>query len=799
MAIEKGKSTTPGPDGIHNDMFKHLNNTSRLTLLQLINNIWESDQFPELWKDAFIIPIPKPRKDTSNPNNHRPISLTSCLCKLMERMMCARLRAFLESNNIIINTQCGARNNRSTTDHLVALDTKIREAFANNHHAIVICFDIEKAYDTAWKHGVLQKLNSYGLKGHLPQFIQNFLQSLNIQVKIGSTLSEKQLLENGFPQGSLLSVLLFLIAINDIAKDLPARIENTLYMDDFTLLCSGPNITSIERQLQLALNQLSDFEKTTGFKFSTSKTVCMHFCRKRKQHRHPELTLNNTKINVVETNTYLGLLFDSKLSWIPHIKQLKDKCNKATDILRSLSHTSWGSDRSILLQLYRALIRSKLDYGCEVYSAAHPSALKMLEPIQNLGLRLSTGAFRTSPVTSLHIEANELPLSLRRQQLTVRYALRLQQNENHPTYDYIFHPQYHDLFAQKTSITPTVGLRLREFLDTHNIQIPTIYPMKQPKPFWLNDPVTINTELATLPKSSTPDYEYLSHFRREVNQYDEYTHIYTDGSKTSEGVGCAFVTPASSFNYKLHKYASIFTAELYAILKCLHFIKCIAPKKFLILTDSLSSLQTLKQPNSQNPIGQQILQVIKSINTMDKSVCFMWVPGHVGIAGNEKADELAKSAICKPTQGDIPILSNDMNTIIKTVIHNIWQRQWEETNNNKLKTVKENITEWHTSKRLKRKEEVILTRLRIGHTRLTHKFLFEKDPKPMCTQCNKELTVEHILVDCKNYQNQRLTCFAHITENNLPITMKNILGEHKNFRADALFNFLDEINLYKEI
>jgi hypothetical protein len=86
------------------------------------------------------------------------------------------------------------------------------------------------------------------------------------------------------------------------------------------------------------------------------------------------------------------------------------------NLLKVVSHTDWGGDTDTLLTLYRSLVRSKLDYGCIVYSSARKSYIQMLEPVQNQALRLCLGAFRTSPVESLQVEANEPPLASRSQQ-----------------------------------------------------------------------------------------------------------------------------------------------------------------------------------------------------------------------------------------------------------------------------------------------------------------------------------------------------------------------------------------------
>ena len=139
-------------------------------------------------------------------------------------------------------------------------------------------------------------------------------------------------------------------------------------------------------------------------------------------------TSYHTYFLAVEENKFLGIVFDRKLSFIPHIKQLKAKCQKALNLLRVVAHTDWGADRKVLLNLYRTIIRSKLDYGSIIYGSARKSYLEMLDPIHHQGLRLALGAFRTSPSESLLAEANEPSLYNRRLKLSMQYALTLKSN-----------------------------------------------------------------------------------------------------------------------------------------------------------------------------------------------------------------------------------------------------------------------------------------------------------------------------------------------------------------------------------
>ena len=182
-------------------------------------------------------------------------------------------------------------------------------------------------------------------------------------MRVGSTLSETFRLSQGVPQWSILSTTLFNIKINSIMNCLDPKTNGSLYVDDFCMCYRSKIMQTIERHLQQYINRIEDWALLNGFKFSKSKTQCVHFCQLRKVHDDPELYLYGSLIPVVEDFKFLGIIFDHKLSFIPQIKYLKAKCLKALNLLKVLSHTNWGADRTVLLQLYRSLIRSKLDYG----------------------------------------------------------------------------------------------------------------------------------------------------------------------------------------------------------------------------------------------------------------------------------------------------------------------------------------------------------------------------------------------------------------------------------------------------
>ena len=788
-AIQLSHDSATGPDEIHYQMLKHLPDTSLETLLNIFNYIWTTGKFPEDWTFATIIPIPKPGKDPAEPNNYRPIALTSCLCKTLERMINKRLTWFLESNNHISRFQSGFRSDRSTTDNLVRLETFIRDAFIKKEHVVAVFFDLEKAYDTTWRYGILKDIHKLGLRGRLPTFIENFLADRAMQVRVGSSLSDYYDQEQGVPQGGVLSTTLFSIKINDIVKCLGNLTDCSLYVDDFCICYRSKSMATIERQLQQNLNKIENWATSNGFKFSKSKTQCVHFCQLRKQHDDPVLHLYGSPIPVVEESKFLGILFDRKLSFIPHIKYLKAKCLKALNLLKVLSHTSWGADRTTLLKLYRSLVRSKLDYGCIIYGSARKSYLQMLDPIHNQGLRLALGAFRTSPVASLYVEADEPSLYSRREKLSLQYAIRLAANPSNPAHEVTFPPNYVNLYEQKPKAIKSFGIRISPLLESANIKPQNIEKHFTPNiPAWCMKPPEILFDLHSGKKSESNPHILKDDFRKMQSRYKNYQQIYTDGSKEDSKVGCAVISDNHSNMQRIPDDSSIFTAEAKAVDLALDFIStCDANNKFIIFSDSLSVLKAMNHTSSKNPQIQKLLEKCHELLTY-KEIVLCWIPSHIGIQGNEMVDKQAKTSLSlEPTSFKIPF-SNFKPSINKYILEE-WQTSWNNSIGNKLLDIKPTIGEYQSVVRNIRREEVVLARLRLGHTRVTHSYLLQGEEHPQCVGCDAPFTVRHFLLECGDFAQVRNNCF-HVNN------MKELF---QDIHIDSIMTFLRQINLFNKI
>lgn len=311
-----------------------------------------------------------------------------------------------------------------------------------------------------------------------------------------------------------------------------------------------------------------------------------------------------------------------------------------------------------------------------------------------------------------------------------------------------------------------------------------------PNPPWLYGPPIINLTLAKHAKHSTPPIEYIREFNNLKNKLPPSTYVYTDGSKSSEGVGAAILCDQRKYMFSLPHVCSNYTAELLAIKKALNIIVPTFPG-IVVCTDSLSAIQAVQDMFSEHSMIADIINAIDDLRKKNIKTLLVWIPGHSGIKENIAVDKAAKEAIKEGHRiEEIPL--NDVVATIKVAVINDWQTGWSSMElGEKLREIKYSVRPWSSSRQATRREETILTRLRIGHSRLTHGHLMCREPAPMCQYCGVRLTIKHVLTECQGYDNER-------NDLGLPVDLRELLGNDSIF-IPKLFTFLEKTHLKSKI
>ncbi len=479
-----------------------------------------------------------------------------------------------------------------------------------------------------------------GIRGHLAQYIIKFLDNRVFRVKLGTSFSEWHKQEEGVPQGSILSVTLFIIKINDIDSEVKDPQMCSLFVDDFALVIRGKRLSIMERHLQQTLDKVQKWAIRNGFKFSIDKTVCVRFHPtnhgKWQPLYEPEFKLGPHTIACKHESKFLGLIFDRNLSFIPHITNLKKKCQKALNLLKVVSHQNWGADKDTILTLYRAIVRSKLDYGSIVYGSARPSYLKKLEPIQNQALRLALGAFHTSPIPSLNALCSEPPLSVRRTKLSLSYSSKLVGNPQNPAYKKIFKNTYKDKDFIRKSIIKPMACRMKEHISDGKLPLDDRKVLPRVEltfPPWEAPSIGIDLELSILSKKSDSPSNMLNSFLQlRDSKYKDFNEIYTDGSKKGKKVGCAVIKKGNRpARCRLADNSTVYSAEMLAIKIALQYVFLSRHKNHVIFTDSEAAVKAFQNSNFDHPFLAQTFNILYKYRNANKTIVLCWIPGHVGI------------------------------------------------------------------------------------------------------------------------------------------------------------------------
>jgi len=320
------KNTATGDDRIAYEFFQQMPTSGRDVILKFYNAIWNRGRLPKAWKHAVVLPILKVGKDPQQASSYRPISLTSTMSKLMERLVTSRLMWYWEKFGLLNNTQSGFRQGRSTADHITRLQDLVTRHQHNKGHVLAVFVDFEKAFDMVWRNGLMIKLKSLGINGRMFSWIADFFTSRTLQVRVGSALSGVYVLENGTSQGSMISPAMFIGMIDDLPSSLQ-HTDTSLFADDSALFKAGRNIKQLQRAIQKDLNALQHWCDTWGFKISVEKTVAVLFTRSPEKPAI-QLDIEGKTVKVEKSAKFLGVVFDQQLTWNNHINHVVSKCNK---------------------------------------------------------------------------------------------------------------------------------------------------------------------------------------------------------------------------------------------------------------------------------------------------------------------------------------------------------------------------------------------------------------------------------------------------------------------------------------
>ena len=385
-AIDEIKpSAAAGPDDLPVLLLKKCKHTIAEPIQMIWHHSISTGTVPEFYKMSHIAPLHK-KGSRAIAANYRPVSLTSHIVKIYERVLRKQMVAHLEENNLLCNKQHGFRSGKSCLTQLLHHFDDIVESLSNGSDVDAIYLDYAKAFDKVDHKLLIKKLHLYGFNPKLINWIESFLTGRTQKVVIDGHFSLLALIISGVPQGTVLGPILFLIFINDIEQ---CVVHSTIrcFADD-TRICRSISDSSNVTELQADLDQVSQWSSRNNMALHEDKFefIC-HRANKRNTldelpftaDQYQYTTSLGTILRPVDQLSDLGITVSSDLSWSPHIRTMSNKARQVAAWVFSVFHSRRPD---IMITLYKSLVRSHLEYCSPLWNPGKVSDIQEIESVQ---------------------------------------------------------------------------------------------------------------------------------------------------------------------------------------------------------------------------------------------------------------------------------------------------------------------------------------------------------------------------------------------------------------------------------
>ena len=369
-------SKSPGPDEIHPRVLYELRDIISLPLSIIFETSVNSGQMPDDWKIAEIVAIYK-KGDKKIASNYRPVSLTSIVCKVLEKFIRDAIFHHMNTHNLFSSNQYGFICGRSTVLQLLTVIDKWTETIDNGGEVDVIYCDFMKAFDKVPHRRLIDKLKFYGFQGNLLNWIETFLESRKQRVAVNGEKSSWHDVLSGIPQGSVLGPVLFVIHINSLPET-ALNSEIYLFADD-TKIFRSIKENNDQQLLQEDVNNMMKWSKQSMLKFHPGKCVSMTIGRKQSDPRKYYLGDESCFLEIVTQEKDIGVIIDNKLSFENHII---NKVNKANSIMGIIRRTFNYLDKNLFLILFKTLVRPHIEYANQIWAPYLQKHITTLENVQ---------------------------------------------------------------------------------------------------------------------------------------------------------------------------------------------------------------------------------------------------------------------------------------------------------------------------------------------------------------------------------------------------------------------------------
>ena len=745
--------------------------------------------------------------DYNECSSYRTVSITSCLGKRFEYISSQRLIAVFDSVHFDVN-QFAYLKNRSSTQALLILVEEIKKGLIDGQKAGAVFYDFTDAFGSVSRDRLLYKLGKdFGISGRLFLHIQSFLSDRYARLKMSDGFGNWIASLFGTSAGTLLGPLLFIANVHDVPKCILPK-----FADDLVALSVSSNYYNVEKDLQSATDQLSEWAKREGMELNTEKTKVMLFG---DLSDRISITLNGIQIENVDSFKYLGVLLDKELSFSQQTDYAVGKVKRATAKVARLIDGRHGIPIEVGINLYKTIVRPHMEHALPVWACLSDKDLIKLENAQTQCLRKIIGAKAHSSTAGVEVIAGIPPFRLRRREICCREFIRIMSNS-----------ECH-LLSQLLQESSRVGLRFcpleyikvlskelsREIGDC-NIMKPCNLLLNIRDTGATITCLNVCSGIQSDVISYSTEIEMSEFLKAAITFIEQRQHssimVFTDGSVFNSPVGCgacsAVLFPVSvSENVQVHakpvgnRVTSVHCEVegiILGIETALRYLQeCQSLKSsetIYILCDCIAAINTVNNKSESNKYAGVLMRLqdlCDLLNNSSASVKLVHIPGHAGIEGNEIADVKAREVARDIHTGRISV-SNDISVydgykIAAHMLKKSWQRKWNEENTGRF--TYSLIPDVSTKIVFPRERDIGISYCRM----LLHDTLLNDDgyrsgiaESRLCSCGEDNETVEHFLLQCPNYNTERSVMVD---------TMKDIWinsKEHKKWRLDITESLL---------
>jgi Reverse transcriptase (RNA-dependent DNA polymerase)/Endonuclease-reverse transcriptase len=379
-------SKATGPDNIPAILIKECRVELLKPLSILFNKSLQTSTIPELWRKANVTPIYKKGKKTE-PLNYRPVSLTCILCKILEKMLKARLLTEMRDADWFGNVQHGFRSERSTVTNLIEFYDSVTEEMDSGKPVDILFFDMAKAFDTVPHSKLIDKMRMMNINMKITDWIENYLQNRKQCVVVKGVKSEELKVSSGVPQGSVIGPFLFLLYISDMQKGIESKLS--IFADDTKMAGQVGNVEG-RAVMKRDLARLQTWADANEMKFNTEKCCVMHCGSKNNKE---DYYLYGVKLRKTVSEKDLGVIVDNDMKFKHQVDAASKKANRNLGLIKR--NFSTVSKRMFTI-LYPMLVRPHLEYAIQLWSPTQLSMKNKLDTIQRRATKIVAGLKKDS-------------------------------------------------------------------------------------------------------------------------------------------------------------------------------------------------------------------------------------------------------------------------------------------------------------------------------------------------------------------------------------------------------------------